>query len=76
MSETTYSIEVDGVMVPDIRFASGRIAYGTKGQHEQCQPRIQPDKLVQARREFFTETLFKKRERDDATKEVVVDPLT
>lgn len=73
-SGTTYSVEVDGVMLPDIRFASGRIAYATKGQHEQCQPRIAPDKLGEARRSFFTETLFKKRDKEEVTKEA--DPLT
>lgn len=73
-SGTTYSIEVDGEMVPDIRFASGRIAYGTKGQHEQCQPRIQPDKLAEARRGFFSETLYRKRDKEEVAKEV--DPLT
>lgn len=64
------TVMVDGALVPDIRCSDGRIAYGTKGQHEQCQPRIQPDKLVQARREFFTETLYRKRDKEEVAKEV------
>ena len=73
------TVMVDGALVPDIRCSDGRIAYGTKGQHEQCQPRIAPDKLGQARREFFTETLFKKRDREEVVKATdggIADPLT
>lgn len=62
--------EVEGNLVPDIRCSDGRIAYGTKGQHEQCQPRIAPDKLAEARRGFFSETLYRKRDKEE------VDPLT
>lgn len=44
--------------IPDIRTSFGRESYNTKGQHEQCQPKIQPGELFKRRKEFFSETLF------------------
>lgn len=59
-------VNVDGRELPDIRKAFGRQAYGTKGQHEQCQPRISPEDVRARRKAFFSETLFvKKSEESD-----------
>ena len=56
-------VDVDGRPVPDIRYAYGRQAYNTRGQHPECQPRIAPDLLARKRREFF-EGLYPKRLKD------------
>lgn len=58
-------VNVDGRDLPDVKKAFGRQAYGTKGQHEQCQPRISPEDLRARRKSFFNETLFPKRKDDE-----------
>ena len=48
--------------MPDVRYWYGREAYKTKGQHQQCQPKVPPDELLARRREFFQSLYHKEDE--------------
>lgn len=57
MSEATKVFVRPGV--PKINTSFGRQQYGTKGQHDQCQPVVPPGELFKRRREFFSETIYR-----------------
>lgn len=70
VKHTPIFVSVDGKQLPDIKSAFGRAAYQT-GQHTQCQPHVSPEDLKQKRVGFFTETICKKRDKEEVAKETM-----